>query len=102
MYPVYWPQFYTATCYEWLPLLDNDKYKNVIVGSLQYLVTNKRIELNPFAIMNNHIHLIWQTLPGYEPSAVQLSFMRFTAQQIKFELLKDAFALVRVSRTNYA
>ncbi len=100
IYPVHWPQFYTATCYEWLPLLDNDKYKNIIVGSLQYLVKNKRIELNAFAIMNNHIHLIWQVLPGYEPSAVQLSFMRFTAQQIKFELLKDAPDLIEKCKVN--
>ena len=100
MYPVYWPQFYTATCYEWLPLLDNDKYKNIIVGSLQYLVTNKRIELNAFAIMNNHIHLILQTLPDYEPSSIQLSFMKYTAQQIKFELLKDAPDLSKKCKVN--
>jgi putative transposase len=100
MFPVYWPQFYTATCYEWLHLLDNDKYKNIIVRSLQYLVANKRIELNAFAIINNHIHLIWQMQPGHEPSAVQLSFMRFTAQQIKFELLKDAPDLTEKCKVN--
>ena len=100
LYPVHWPQFYTATCYEWLPLLDNDKYKKIIVGSLQYLVTNKRIELNAFAIMNNHIHLIWQVLPGYEPSSVQLSFMKYTAQQVKFELLKEAPDLIEKCKVN--
>ena len=100
LYPVHWPQFYTATCYDWLPLLANDKFKNIIVSSLQFMVNNKRIELNAFAIMNNHIHLIWQVLPGHEPTDVQLSFMRFTAQQIKFELIKDDPALLEKCKVN--
>ena len=50
--------------------------------------------------MNNHIHLIWQVLPGHEPTDVQLSFMRFTAQQIKFELIKDDPALLEKCKVN--
>lgn len=50
--------------------------------------------------MNNHIHLIWQMLPGNEPTAVQLSFMKYTAQQIKFELLKDAPGLMEKCKVN--
>lgn len=99
-YPVHWPQFYTATCYEWLPLLANDKFKNIIVSSLQFMVKNKRIELSAFVIMNNHIHLIWQVQPGYEPVDVQLSFMRYTAQQIKFELAKDDPGLLEKCKVN--
>lgn len=64
------------------------------------MVNSKRIELNAFTIMNNHIHLIWQVLPGYEPSAVQLSFMRYTAQQIKFELIKDDPGLLEKCKVN--
>ncbi len=56
-YPIHWPQFYTATCYEWLPLLTNDKFKNIIIESLKFMVKNKRIELNAFTIMNNHTSL---------------------------------------------
>jgi REP element-mobilizing transposase RayT len=102
LYPVHWPQFYTATCYEWLPLLANDKYKNIIINSLQFMVTNKRIELNAFVIMNNHIHVIWQAMPGYDPAAIQLSFMRYPAQQIKFELLKDDPGLIEKCKVNKA
>ncbi len=93
-YPIEWPQFYTATCYKWLPLLDNDKYKNIIIESLQFLVTQNRIKLNAFVIMKNHIHLIWQALFGYSYPQIQLSFMKYTAQQIKFELLKDDLHLI--------
>lgn len=66
------------------------------------MVTNKRIELNAFVIMNNHIHLIWQVLPGNDPPAVQLSFMRYTAQQIKFELLKDEPGIIERCKVNKA
>ena len=42
-YPIYWPEFYTATIYEWKQLLLQDKYKEIIIDSLKFLVTNKRI-----------------------------------------------------------
>jgi putative transposase len=101
-YPVHWPQFYTATCNEWLPLLDNEKYKNIIVDSLRFLVRDKRLELNAFVIMNNHLHLIWQAQPRYDPPQLQLSFMKYTAQQIKFELQKDNPALLEKCKVNKA
>ena len=88
-YPDTWPQFYTATILQWKPLLSQDKYKQKIIESLQYLVANKRITLYAFVIMSNHIHLIWQVLPGNTPLKVQASFMKFTAQQIKFDLIKN-------------
>ena len=40
-------------------------------------------------IMDNHIHLIWQALPGKTPVQLQHSFMKYTAQQIKFDLIPN-------------
>ena len=88
-YPTEWPQYFTATIRNWLPLLATDKYKNIITDSLHFMVVDKRIELNAFVVMDNHIHLIWQPLPGQSLSSIQLSFMKFTAQQIKFALAID-------------
>ena len=56
-YLLYPADYFTATIYEWKPVLANDNYKDIIIGSLQFLVNKKRIELNGFVIMNNHIHL---------------------------------------------
>ena len=50
--------------------------------SLQYLVTDKRIVLNGFVIMSNHIHLIWQALNQFTPSDIQASFMKYTSHQL--------------------
>jgi REP element-mobilizing transposase RayT len=36
--------------------------------------------------MNNHIHIIWQALQNETPATIQFSFMKYTAQQIKFDL----------------
>ncbi|MEO6638357.1 MAG: transposase [Ginsengibacter sp.] len=81
-------QYFTATIHEWQPVLADDRYKDIITDSLQYLVNDKRIELNAFVIMSNHIYLIWQVLRGFTFSGVQASFMKYTAQQIKRSLLK--------------
>jgi len=82
------PEFYTATILDWKALLKEDKFKNIIISSLRYLVTGNKIKLYAFVIMDNHIHLIWQTIEEHTPARVRHSFMKFTAQQIKFELIK--------------
>jgi len=88
LYPEYWPQFFTATILDWKKLLAKDKYKDEVIKSLQFMVWHNRIRLYAFAIMDNHIYLIWQPQPGQTPQKIQLSFMKYTAQQIKFDLQK--------------
>jgi len=85
-YPTYHPEFYTATVLEWKRLLQQEKYKQVIVKSLQFLVEQERANINAFVIMDNHLHLIWQAKAGYKPFDLQHSFLKYTAQQIKFDL----------------
>lgn len=82
-------QFYTATILEWHFLLRNNSYKQLIIGSLAFLVREKRVKIYGFVIMDNHIHLIWQGTDLYSLKHSQLSFMKFTAQQIKFDLEKN-------------
>ena len=100
-YPIYYPQFFTATIYEWKHLLAEDKYKDIIISSLKFLVADKRIILNAFVIMSNHIHLIWQPLFTFTPSDIQASFMKYTAQQLKGLLEendKDILATYKVNK----
>ena len=83
------PQFFTATVLEWNKLLLQDKYKDIIMQSLKFLVENNRIILYGFVIMPNHIHLIWQMKDNINPSDVQRDFLKYTSQQIKFDLQKN-------------
>ena len=49
-YPEHWPQFYTATIYQWQHLLSKDGHKDIIVNCLQFLVKEKRIVLFGFVL----------------------------------------------------
>ncbi len=89
IFPEYYPQFYTATIYEWNHLLKEDTHKDIIIDTLTFLVNSKRIILNAFVIMSNHIHLIWQPLPDFTPSDIQASFMKSTARVLKISLFQN-------------
>ena len=80
--------FYTATILEWKHLLKNDKYKNIVIESLQFCVADIRVLIFGFVIMPNHIHLLWSMRDGMKQESVQRNFMKFTAQQMKFDLQK--------------
>ena len=41
----YLAQFFTATILEWEPLLQQEKYKNIIIDSLSFLVKGKRVTI---------------------------------------------------------
>lgn len=83
----YHPQFFTATILEWKPLLKDDAFKDIIINSLQFLVTEKSVVIYGFVIMPNHIHLIWQIQDGFKQHIIQMRFLKFTAQQMKFKLI---------------
>jgi putative transposase len=50
--------------------------------------------------MNNHIHLLWQMKTGHALEKVQLSFMRYTAQQIQRELKENNLRLLEEFKVN--
>ena len=79
-------QFFTASILRWKPLLLGAKYKTIIIGSLRFLVDNRRVKIYAFVIMPNHIHLIWKILEGHKREDVQRDFLRFTSQQIQKDL----------------
>jgi len=83
----HYPQFFTATILEWKHLLKRDEFKQIIVDSLLFLKKEGSIVVNAFVIMPNHIHLIWQIRDGYKQDKIQLRFLKYTAQQIKFRLI---------------
>ena len=81
--------FFTATILEWKHLLKQEKYKKIIIESLQYLVIKRRVIINAFVIMDNHIHIIWQINEPHLRKDVQRDFLKYTAQRIKFDLVEN-------------
>jgi putative transposase len=100
IYPTEWSQFYTATILHWQHLLQEDKYKNIIVESLQFCVKESKVKLYAFVIMSNHIHLVWQQIPPTTKVKLQHSFMTFTAQKIKEDLQKNNPTLLESFKVN--
>jgi putative transposase len=76
------PEFLTVTCLEWRPLLEDDRFKDIITSSLDFLTKQQRILVYAFVIMSNHFHLIWQMLDDHKRDDVQRDFLKFTGQQI--------------------
>ncbi len=79
-------EFFTATCLNWQHLLSDDTRKRIVVNSLKFLVEDKRIWLYGFVIMPNHIHILWSKRDEWVNKNIQLSFIKYTAQQLKFHL----------------
>ncbi|MGI8952867.1 MAG: transposase [Chitinophagaceae bacterium] len=96
----YYADFYTATILEWKPVLKPDKFKDIIISSLKFLVENKRITLYAFVIMHNHIHLIWQMHDDHKSKDVQQSFMKYTAQIILKELRNNHPKVLEILKVN--
>ena len=84
-----YPQFFTASIKGFYKLLEHDKYKDIIINSLRFLVEDKRIKLYAFVIMPDHLHLNWQMQPLIHPQHVQRDFLKYTAQRIKHDLQKN-------------
>jgi len=76
------PDFITVTCLEWKPVLQDDRFKEVIIPSLSFLSKANRVTVYAFVIMENHFHLVWQIMNDHTSEAVQRDFLRFTSQQI--------------------
>jgi len=96
------PHFFTATIYEWLPALQSEETKRIVIDSLSFLVENGRVKVSAFVIMDNHIHLIWQVLAGHEVIDVQRDFLKYTGQKIKFFLQDQQPALLEKLHLNLA
>lgn len=80
--------FWTATINQWKRLLWEDRYKDVIISSLEYLSNGGKVDVFAFIIMPNHIHLIWRANALNGKESPQGSFLKYTAHQFK-KMLKE-------------
>ena len=81
-------------------MLTNDKYKDIIVESLRFLVKEKRVVVYSFVIMPNHIHIIWQVQGGHKRENLQRDFLKFTSQKIKYDLKDNNHELLKRFEVN--
>jgi len=76
-------RFLTFSCYQRLPLFNNDKIKDSFVDHLESTRTRTQFKLFAWVIMPEHIHLlIWPDLPDYPASKVAWHLKRNFAKEI--------------------
>ena len=80
-------KFFTATCLHWQMLLLRDERKQILIDSLKFMVSDKRVWVHGFVIMPNHIHLMWCKQDAWVDKSTEQMFLKFTAQQIKFKIV---------------
>ena len=78
----HYTQFVTITNLNWLPLLQNDYHKQIIIEALQNRVVKKQVSIYAFVVMPNHMHFIWQLHDGIIREDFQRDFLKFTARSI--------------------
>ena len=83
----HYPRFFTATILEWKHLLKQDEFKQIIIESLLFFKKEGSVVIKAFVIMPNHLHLIWQIQDNHKQDKIQMRFLKFTAQQMKFKLI---------------
>jgi REP element-mobilizing transposase RayT len=75
-------EYTTITCLEWKSVLTEDRFKDIVVESLAFLVAQDRVRVYAFVIMNNHMHMVWQVLGKHRREDVQRDFLKYTGQRI--------------------
>lgn len=78
--------FWTDTIKDWKHLLKQDKYKQIIIDTLDDLSKKNLIKVYGFVIMPNHIHLIWELLNYNGKEMPHASFNKSTAHNIVKDL----------------
>lgn len=76
------PQFTTITNLNWLPVLQNDFHKQIIIEAIQRRVELEQVTVYGFVIMPNHVHFIWQLHDEVYRANFQRDLLKFTARSI--------------------
>jgi putative transposase len=79
--------FVTTTAERHIHIFKRESIIRIILDSLHFLRTSKRMELFVFVIMPNHIHLIGRFSKEHPLSDVMRDFKRHTARQIILQLM---------------
>ncbi len=73
--------FWTATIHNWLPLLTENKNKDLVIRYMKQLSDANLITVYEFVLMPNHIHLIWKQENMNGKETPKESFLKSTAHE---------------------
>ncbi|PZX52100.1 transposase IS200 family protein [Algoriphagus ratkowskyi] len=82
--------FFTGTIHKWIPLLDKNGFKEIILSSLSYLFEQKCMKIYGFVIMPNHIHLIIENIKMNGKELPHASFLKYTSHSFLKRLKNES------------
>src|ERR1700759_4039918 len=92
--------FYTVAILNWMPLLEKDRFKQIVLDSLIHLVEKDKLIVYGFVIMPNHIHVIWEAKAKNGKEMPHASFMKYTGHEFLKELRKTDSLLLERFKVN--
>jgi REP element-mobilizing transposase RayT len=81
--------FVTFTIVDWLKVIENDSYKQIIIDSIKYFQQNKGLVIYGYCIMPNHVHMIIQAVGVLSIAEILRDLKRFTARAIVAKLNEE-------------
>ena len=72
--------FWTNTIKDWKNLLEEEKYKHIIIQQLQWLRHRNKINIYGFVIMPNHLHFVWEMKEMNGKEMPHASFNKWTSR----------------------
>src|SRR5690606_17013226 len=81
VYDQYKIYYLTFSVVDWVDIFTRKVYKDIIIDSLKYCVSEKQLLVYGYVIMTNHVHVIWHSENGTLSDTIR-DFKKFTARQI--------------------
>ena len=75
------PHFITITIVDWIDVFSRKTYRDSVIASFEYCISNKGMILYCYVIMSNHIHMIVQSSDGKLSDLIR-DFKKYTAKTI--------------------
>ncbi len=74
--------FITCTIVYWIDLFTRPAYKEIIVASLNYCVSQKGLNVNAWVLMSNHLHIVCRCDAPHRLSDFLRDFKKYTSKQL--------------------
>jgi putative transposase len=66
----------------WYPLLKEAIFRGIVMDSMHFMIDESRIKLHGYAVMPNHLHMIFTVIQSYRLFEIFHNFHKYTSQQI--------------------
>ena len=76
------PHFITFAVVNWIDFFSRECYKEIILESLKFCITEKGLNLHAWIIMSNHVHLIATAKEGFELVNIIRDLKKYTSKMI--------------------